>query len=64
MNGLELLAQLRGSGRDLPVLIITAHDDAEVREAARQSGCPAYLCKPLDAPRLLQEIFAAVKGAS
>ena len=64
MSGLELLSQLRISGRDLPVLIITAYDDSQAREAARQRGCKAYLLKPLDAQVLLQEVLGAVKSAA
>ena len=62
MSGLELLWQLRRSGHDLPVLIITAHDDPQAREAARQGGCRAYLRKPLDAQALLQEVRSAVES--
>jgi len=64
MSGLELLSRLRGSGHGVPVLIITAHDDAQAREAAAQAGCTAYLRKPLDAKVLLEEVFAVTKRAA
>ena len=64
MSGLELLSQLRRSGYSIPILIITAHDDAQAREAARQGGCKAYLCKPLDAQVFLQEVVGAMKSAA
>ena len=64
MSGLELLSRLRESGDDLPVLIITAHDDAQARAAAAQAGCVAYLCKPLDAKVLLDEVATAMKRAA
>ena len=64
MSGLELLSRLRESGHNLPVLIITAHDDAQAREAAARGGCAAYLCKPLDAKVLLEEIATAMKHAA
>jgi len=38
MSGVELLSQLRESGHSLPVLIITAHDDAQARTAAAHAG--------------------------
>jgi DNA-binding response OmpR family regulator len=57
---LELLSRLRQAGHAFPVLIITAHDDAQSREAAARSGCTAYLCKPLDARVLLGEVTAAM----
>jgi FixJ family two-component response regulator len=64
MSGLELLAQVRESDSDLSVLIITAHDNVQAREAANQLGCIAYLRKPYDAAILLQEVFAAMKSAA
>ena len=64
MSGLEMLLRLRESGHNLPVLIITAHDDAQSREAAARGGCVAYLRKPLDAKVLLDEVAAAMKSAA
>jgi FixJ family two-component response regulator len=64
MSGLELLSQLRESGHDVPVLIITAHDDAQTREAATRAGCVAYLRKPIEAKELLEEVAAAMKRAA
>ena len=64
MSGLELLSRLRDLGHTLPVLIITAHDDAQTREAATRAGCVAYLRKPLDAKVLLEEVATAMKRAA
>jgi len=64
MSGLEMLSRLRESGCSLPVLIITAHDDAQTREAAARVGCTAYLRKPLDGKMLLDEVAAAMKRAA
>jgi FixJ family two-component response regulator len=64
MSGLELLPRLRELGCTLPVLIITAHDDAQARELAARGGCVAYLCKPLDAKVLLEEVATAMKRAA
>jgi FixJ family two-component response regulator len=64
MSGLELLSRLRELGHNLPVLIITAHDDAQAREAAARGGCAAYLRKPLDAKVLLEEVATAMKHAA
>jgi FixJ family two-component response regulator len=62
MSGLELFAQLRASGSDLPVIIITAHDDPTSREESRRLGCVAYVRKPFEASELLGEVFAALGG--
>lgn len=64
MSGLELLSRLRELGYNLPVLIITAHDDAQAREAATRGGCAVYLRKPLDAKVLLEEVVTAMKRAA
>lgn len=64
MSGLELLARLHASGSDLPVIVITAHDDAQAREATARAGCTAYLRKPLDAKVLLEEVAAAMTRAA
>ena len=64
MSGLEPLSQLRQSGHSLPVLIITAHDDAQTRTAAAHAGCTAHLRRPLDAKTFLAEVAVATKGAA
>jgi FixJ family two-component response regulator len=64
MSGLELLSRLRELGHNLPVLIITAHDDAQAREAAARKGCAVYLCKPLEAKVLLEEVATAMTRAA
>jgi len=64
MSGLELLSRLRELGHNLPILIITAHDDTQAREAAARGGCVAYLRKPLDAKMLLEEVGTAMKRAA
>jgi two-component system nitrogen regulation response regulator GlnG len=48
IDGLELLAQIRGHDPDLPVIIITAHSDLDSAVAAYQGGAFEYLPKPFD----------------
>ena len=46
MSGIELLDELsEGAGPVPPVVIITAHDDAETRRRAEAAGCAAYFRK-------------------
>jgi len=61
VNGLEMEEQLRKSGRGIPVVFITAHDDLATR-ALRKTGMPV-LRKPLDESDLLDAI-AQVTGAA
>jgi FixJ family two-component response regulator len=60
MSGLDLLAHLRASGSDLPVIIITAHDDPRSREESERLGCAAFVCKPFEASVLLGAVRAAL----
>jgi len=53
MSGLDLQRRLRSEGSTLPVIIITAFDDARSREQAERLGCVAYLRKPCDAETIL-----------
>lgn len=53
MSGLDLQRRLRDEGSTIPVIIITAFDDARGREQAERVGCVAYLRKPCDAETIL-----------
>jgi len=46
MSGLDLVARLRQRGLKTPVVAISAHDEAGVREAARRKGIDRFLGKP------------------
>jgi CheY-like chemotaxis protein len=48
MDGLAVLRALRASALDLPVIVITAHDEPGVRAACLAAGANAYLSKPID----------------
>jgi FixJ family two-component response regulator len=45
MSGFELQSLLAASGSTTPIIFITAYDDPETREQARQTPCAAYLRK-------------------
>jgi FixJ family two-component response regulator len=60
MSGFELQAQLAASGSTIPVIFITAHDDPETRERARQTNCVAYLRKTDPGEMVLDAIRKAV----
>lgn len=55
MSGLDLQAYLADAGIRLPIVFITAHDDAATRERVEQSG-QVYLRKPVDENCLLGAI--------
>ncbi len=56
MSGLELQRQLVRSGIRVPVIFITAFDDDQVRQQARQGGAAGYFRKPFDDQALLDAI--------
>ncbi|MDD3411794.1 MAG: response regulator, partial [Eubacteriales bacterium] len=48
MNGVELARQIRAEFKaDLPIIIATAYDIAEVEETAREAGVDRVIAKPL-----------------
>jgi FixJ family two-component response regulator len=54
MSGLDLQRRLKNQGSTIPVIIITAFDDARGRERAERLGCVAYLRKPCEAETILE----------
>ena len=61
MSGFELQNRLVSSGSTIPVIFITAYDDPETREQARQTGCIAYLRKNDPGGAVLEAIRKAVQ---
>ena len=60
MTGLELLHELRARGWRLPVILITADDEPEIRAAAEREGAAAFFVKPFDSRAFAYAIRAAV----
>jgi FixJ family two-component response regulator len=60
MTGLDLLRQLRDLGNLVPIIFVTAHDEAEVKDEAVQAGCVAYLRKPVVSRALLEALAKAL----
>jgi len=59
MNGLDLQLQLAHSGLQVPVVVITGHDEPLTRAQCLSAGAAAYLRKPLDDEALLDAIHRA-----
>ena len=56
MNGYDLMVWLKESEIYLPVIVVTAFDEAGSREMAENYGALAYLTKPVDPEKLLDLI--------
>ena len=61
VEGLELLARLRGSGWSTPVLILSAYATLEDRVAGLDAGAEDYLVKPFDVEELLARLRALLR---
>ena len=60
ISGFELQNFLAASGSTTPIIFITAYDDPEIREQARQTHCSAYLRKNDPGEVVLEAIRRAV----
>jgi FixJ family two-component response regulator len=47
----------------IPVVVISASDDAQIRERARELGAVSFFRKPVDDQALLDAIWWAISGA-
>jgi FixJ family two-component response regulator len=61
LSGFDLQERLADARLLIPIIFITANDDAPIRERARIGGV-AYLPKPFDARSLIGEIKKALGG--
>jgi FixJ family two-component response regulator len=62
MTGFDLQQQLVSNRIKTPVIVISASDDVQTREHARQLGAVAFFRKPIDDQALLDAISWAVSG--
>lgn len=61
LGGLPLLKQLRDTGHTVPVLILTAQDDLQIRVEGLDIGADDFLLKPFQVPELLARIRAVLR---
>jgi len=59
-SGLDLQRYLNRINKKIPTVVITAFDDASIRERSRASGAKAFLTKPLHGPTLIDAINTAI----
>ncbi|EFV14185.1 response regulator transcription factor [Segniliparus rugosus] len=61
LDGLEVCRRLRGSGDDLPILVLTARDTVSERVAGLDAGADDYLPKPFALEELLARVRALLR---
>jgi DNA-binding NtrC family response regulator len=64
MSGLDLLPIVKACRPDLPVFMISAYGDADTVAAALARGADEFLTKPVDFPKLKQDITAVMADAT
>jgi FixJ family two-component response regulator len=64
LNGFEVQELLTRTGRNIPVIFLTAFDETWIREQALASGAAAFLCKPCRSDVLIETLRAVLELAS
>lgn len=60
-SGLDLLAELRGAGSQVPILLLTARDQVRDRVSGLDAGADDYLGKPFDLGELAARLRAMLR---
>jgi two-component system response regulator MprA len=61
LDGLEVCRRLRGTGDDMPILVLTARDTVSDRVAGLDAGADDYLPKPFALEELLARLRALLR---
>jgi DNA-binding NarL/FixJ family response regulator len=64
LSGIEVTRRLVGADPDLPVLVLTMHDDDETVYGALRAGARGYLLKGADGSELVSTIQTLAAGGS
>lgn len=64
IDGLEVARRLRGTGDDLPILVLTAREAVSDRVAGLDAGADDYLPKPFALEELLARLRALLRRSS
>jgi two-component system response regulator FixJ len=64
MSGIELQRRLRDANRAVPIVFVTAHGDAAVRDLAMKGGACGFVNKPVRSDTLLEQIRVALEERS
>jgi len=61
MNGIEVVRRIRMEiGDEVPIIILTAYDWADIEQEAREAGVTAFCAKPL----FVSELYDVLQNAS
>jgi FixJ family two-component response regulator len=62
LTGFDLQQRLLSQGIEIPVIVISASDDAKSREHAKELGAVVFFRKPVDDQALLDAIWWTISG--
>lgn len=60
MSGIELQKRLLDANSQIPIIFVTAHGDASLRDLLMKAGAAGFLNKPVRSEALLTQIRAAL----
>lgn len=63
MDGYELVRNIRMSGSEIPVLMVTAKDQFEDMQKGFKTGCDDYMVKPVNVKELVLRVEALLRRA-
>jgi FixJ family two-component response regulator len=61
MNGIELQRELGARQSQIPIIFVSAHGDASVRDLVMRAGAASFLSKPVRSASLLNEMCRALE---
>jgi DNA-binding NtrC family response regulator len=61
MDGLALLAEIRGRQPDTPILIITGHGEYDLSVRALRAGAYDFIQKPIDRDHFVASLYRAIR---
>ena len=56
MGGIEMSKYIRNINKNIPIILLSAHNEANIEEAAWNVGINEYLAKPLNLTDLIQAL--------
>ncbi|OPY75461.1 MAG: Transcriptional regulatory protein TdiR [Syntrophorhabdus sp. PtaU1.Bin050] len=62
-TGFDLQQRLSATGMSLPIIVVSASDEGQVRDTARKLGAVSFFRKPVDDQALLDAVLWAVSVA-
>lgn len=62
IDGFEVLEQLRGTGNEVPVIVLTAKDSVDNTVASFEGGADDYMAKPFSFEELLARVRRRIKA--